>query len=245
MNSYAYSCKYNFIIGDAMTQRTWTNEELILAVKNSKHITEALQKLNLNCSTYNSNTIKKYIKELNISIEHWKGNLVKTKRNGFETNIEDVFIENSKFTRSHLKEKIIKYKLLPYKCAECELSDIWNNKQLVLQLDHINGINNDNRINNLRFLCPNCHSQTSTYAGGKIKGRKFIIHTCIKCGGRRTCTSKSGLCIKCKSTQDKINWPSTADLLQMINDTNVHQTAKKINVTDAAIYKRLNKIKSQ
>ena len=52
---------------------------------------------------------------------------------------------------------------MPYKCKECGISEKWNNKPIILHLDHINGINNDNRLENLRFLCPNCHSQTDTY----------------------------------------------------------------------------------
>jgi hypothetical protein len=48
--------------------------------------------------------------------------------------------------------------------------DVWNNKKLVLHIEHINGISNDNRIENLCFLCPNCHSQTDTY-GGRNKSK--------------------------------------------------------------------------
>jgi len=77
-----------------------------------------------------------------------------------------------------LKRRLIAEKLLEYKCDQCGLDQFWNNKQISLQLDHINGINNDNRIENLRFLCPNCHSQTTNYAGKSNK----IIKKCIDCG---------------------------------------------------------------
>ena len=60
-------------------------------------------------------------------------------------------------------KRIIDDNLIEYKCQECGLKDSWNNKMLVLHLDHINGISNDHRLENLRFLCPNCHSQTDTY----------------------------------------------------------------------------------
>jgi 5-methylcytosine-specific restriction endonuclease McrA len=56
---------------------------------------------------------------------------------------------------------------MEYKCQCCGISE-WLDKPISLQLDHINGINNDHRIENLRFLCPNCHSQTDTYAGKNI-----------------------------------------------------------------------------
>jgi 5-methylcytosine-specific restriction endonuclease McrA len=58
----------------------------------------------------------------------------------------------------------VKENRLEYKCANCGIKE-WNNLPLSLQLDHINGVNNDHRLENLRFLCPNCHSQTDTYSG--------------------------------------------------------------------------------
>jgi hypothetical protein len=67
-------------------------------------------------------------------------------------------------TRASVRKTIINDNLIPYKCNECEIND-WNGKKLSLHLDHINGKNGDHRLENLRFLCPNCHSQTDTYTG--------------------------------------------------------------------------------
>jgi Zn finger protein HypA/HybF involved in hydrogenase expression len=80
---------------------------------------------------------------------------------------EEVFVENSTYARHRLKERIVKEVMLPYICYECDLADEWNGQTLVLHIDHINGANTDHRIENLRFLCPNCHSQTDTFAGKK------------------------------------------------------------------------------
>ena len=87
--------------------------------------------------------------------------------------MEEILVENSSYTnRTRLKERLIKEKLLEYKCSICQNNGIWLNKELTLQLDHINGINNDNRIENLRFLCPNCHSQTDTYSGKNLLNKE-------------------------------------------------------------------------
>ena len=67
-------------------------------------------------------------------------------------------------SRASVRKKILKDQLIPYQCGICELKE-WNGKQLSLHLDHINGKNGDHRLENLRFLCPNCHSQTDTYTG--------------------------------------------------------------------------------
>ena len=77
--------------------------------------------------------------------------------------VEEIFIEDSKVKRDQIKNILIKEKLIEYVCSECGQNGNWNGKVLSLQIDHINGIRNDNRLSNLRFLCPNCHSQTSTF----------------------------------------------------------------------------------
>ena len=83
---------------------------------------------------------------------------------------EQVFVEGSVYARHLVKKRILKFRLLPYVCVECGNDGNWNGKILTLQLDHINGVCNDNRLSNLRFICPNCHSQTDTYAGKNSAG---------------------------------------------------------------------------
>ena len=80
-----------------------------------------------------------------------------------------VFVSNSTFPRHRLKERIIKGKLIEYKCHICNINAYWNNKPMPLILDHKNGKNNDNRLENLRFVCSNCDSQLPTYKSRNIK----------------------------------------------------------------------------
>lgn len=77
---------------------------------------------------------------------------------------EVMFTEDSSYSTEAIKGRIVKEELLEYKCSRCGL-DSWCGESIVLDLDHINGDNRDHRIENLRFLCPNCHSQTDTYKG--------------------------------------------------------------------------------
>jgi len=86
---------------------------------------------------------------------------------------EEVFIENSTYARHHIKKRIIEENMIDYECSLCENQGEWMGKKLPLVLDHINGINNDNRIENLRFLCSNCDSQLPTYKNRRgSKGKK-------------------------------------------------------------------------
>jgi len=72
--------------------------------------------------------------------------------------------EHPQYQTYKLKQRLINVGLKSNKCEECGVAE-WNGKQLNIQLDHINGNSHDHRLENLRMLCPNCHSQTETYSG--------------------------------------------------------------------------------
>lgn len=145
--------------------RTWTDNDLILAVESSFTVSQVLRKLNLQVRPGSFVTIQKYIKKLNLSTDHFTGKAHGTSDNKkYQTH--EIFIENSNVLRRDIKRRIIKDNLIEYKCEVCKMKPIWQNKKLVLILDHINGINNDNRLENLRFLCPNCNSQQKTFCRG-------------------------------------------------------------------------------
>ncbi len=74
-----------------------------------------------------------------------------------------VFSENAPPTNGNRLVKRLLQKGVSYRCVICGINE-WQGQRLSLHLDHINGINNDNRFENLRLLCPNCHSQTPTYS---------------------------------------------------------------------------------
>ena len=142
-----------------------TDEQFVNLIKNSANIAEVLFKLGYTVkgNSWGYSQVKQRMTDLNLSSANFKG-----KNAYYETNKEreispdKLFRINCKHTRTVLRRNIIRNNLLPYKCAICGISK-WNNKTLSLELDHINGMNNDNRLENLRFLCPNCHSQTTTY----------------------------------------------------------------------------------
>ena len=82
---------------------------------------------------------------------------------------KDIFVENSTYPRHSLKERILRKGLIKYECFCCGLGPEWLGKPMPLILDHKNGINDDNRLKNLRFVCSNCDTQLPTH---KSKNRK-------------------------------------------------------------------------
>lgn len=89
--------------------------------------------------------------------------------------LKDMQTDSPQYRSNHYLKKMIKqYELLPYCCSGCGISK-WKEQELVLELDHIDGDAANNKILNLRLLCPNCHSLTSTYRGRSINtGKKKV-----------------------------------------------------------------------
>lgn len=142
-----------------------TDREFIDLVKSSLNISEVLFKLGYTTigNSWGYGQVKKRMQDLNLTGADFRGkSSLVNKSKSEELKPEDLFVENCKHQRHNLRVYIIRHNILPYKCAICGITE-WNGKTLSLELDHINGINNDNRLENLRFLCPNCHSQTVTY----------------------------------------------------------------------------------
>jgi len=129
-------------------------DQILLAIANSKSYSEASVNLGMS-RTY----LTKYIKEHKLDIAHFRPG-----RNREIPN-EELFSKSFSRRNNTVKKRITRDKLLVNSCLWCGITDTWNDKPITLELDHINGDPTDNRIDNLRLLCPNCHSQTPTSKG--------------------------------------------------------------------------------
>ncbi len=171
----------------------FTREEIEEKIKNSKNIVDFLASINRSTSSgSNRMIVSQYIKDNNIDISHFE-NII-TKRCP-----ENIFVINSTASQNILRKYYKRGNYSEYKCAICGLEPFWNGQELTLTLDHINGINNDDRLENLRWVCPNCDRQLPTYGSKKLK--KKIL--CKKCGKEISRESKSGLCLKCYWEENK------------------------------------------
>ena len=151
------------------TRYTYSEEDLRKAVKESFSIRQVLNKLGLKEAGGNYDTTKRRIKKLNIDISHFTGQLwSKGKTLGPKREIDYYLKENIVVQSFRLRNRLISEGIKQHKCECCGITE-WRGQPTPIELDHINGDNTDNRLENLRLLCPNCHALTDTYRG-KNKG---------------------------------------------------------------------------
>jgi hypothetical protein len=155
-------------------------EELQFIYDNSNSQTEVLQKCGLDPTSGTHRTLKLVAEKYNIDKTIQLNNLKlffsrHHERIAQPRDVSNDFCLKSTVGRGVLKRYIIRNNIIAYECDVCKNNGVWIDKKLVLQLEHKNGINDDNRIENLCFLCPNCHTQTATYSGKNKIGAKYRI----------------------------------------------------------------------
>jgi hypothetical protein len=155
-----------------MRHRTWTDEQLIEAVESCTTVAAVVSKLGLVNAGGSHALIQKHMLrlgltcKLNARTRQLSG--MKGRSDGVRCTDSEIFTETSTVSSVTVRKRYLALRDITYYCDLCKI-DTWNNSRLTLQMDHINGNRRDHRLNNLRLLCPNCHSLTDTY-GGKNRG---------------------------------------------------------------------------
>lgn len=148
----------------AAPRRRWTTTDLENAVRDSDSVSEVSRRLGYTPNGGVHRMIVAYIRKLGLDRSHFTGTAWAKglKRRDISLPLADVLVEGSTYNSSRLRVRLVAEGLLTSECAECKLTE-WRGERLPLHLDHINGDHTDNRLENLRILCPNCHSVTKTW----------------------------------------------------------------------------------
>lgn len=155
--------------------KNYTDEDFARAVEESGSLRQVLSKLGLKEAGGNYECAKERIKKLNLNISHFHGQAWNKGRKFPKRQPIESYLVEEKLVNSHtLKKRLISEGIKTHQCEDCGITH-WNGKITPIELDHVNGNRYDNRLENLRVLCPNCHAQTDTYRGKNKKSlqRRF------------------------------------------------------------------------
>jgi len=161
-------------------KRTWSIEQLRNAVSSSTSYRQVLSKLNLREAGGNYDQLKKYVKELDLNVSHFTGMAWNRGLRGIGKplrTLESILIKDCYYQTHMLKKRLFTAGLKKPKCELCNWAQISPDGRLPLELDHIDGNRHNNQIENLRILCPNCHSLQLTHRGAnrsKLTKKIFI-----------------------------------------------------------------------
>lgn len=205
-------------------------------VDSSTSMRELTRKLGYTGSGYNGEAILARCSKLGITTDHFTG----LAKGAIKRTVENIFIENSTASQTTLRKWYKKGEYTEYKCAICGLEPFWNGKELSLTLDHINGKNTDHRLENLRWVCPNCDRQLDTFCSKNPQRKQnYNAHTtnfCLDCG--KEISDGSQRCQECYAiSQRRCERPSKEELYEKILNSNFAAVGREYGVSDNTIRK--------
>jgi hypothetical protein len=184
-----------------MTRRVrFTEEQLREAILASRSYAEALRRVGLRPAGGNHATIRKYAARWNIDTAHFDQDAIRAERLGRPRQpLDAVLVEGSTYHRGHLKRRLFEEGIKTPACELCGQGELWRGRPMALILDHVNGVPDDNRLENLQIVCPNCAATLDTHCGRKnrLPEREAV---CLRCQapfrprstGQRYCSRACG-----------------------------------------------------
>ncbi|HEX6457925.1 MAG TPA: HNH endonuclease signature motif containing protein [Thermoleophilaceae bacterium] len=217
-------------------------------IAESFSFSDALRRLGLRAAGGNHATIKKYVELWGISTSHFNYDRAPTHLLRARTPLGEILVERSTYHRGHLKRRLYEEGIKLPRCEMCGQGEVWKGRPMALILDHINGIPNDNRLENLRIVCPNCAATLDTHCGRKNRLQR-ARRGCLRCGTEfvpanrrqrycsRFCGQRWDRSGRGRPETRKVERPPYEQLMAEIAATSYLAVGRKYGVSDNAIRK--------
>lgn len=221
--------------------KNFNETTLRIAVLNSKNMTEVMKNLKRADSSAGRKTIKKYIELHKLDISHFESVKERYERSlkksliNKKIELENILVKNSTYNSGNkIKKRLYEEGLKKPICEKCGQDEWWHGEKISLILDHINGDHYDNRIENLRIVCPNCEATLSTHCRGHKKIEREQIRKEIK---EERIKNQNTHYINLSLSQRKVKRPEFNSLKKEINELGYLGTGRKYGVSDNSIRK--------
>jgi hypothetical protein len=227
----------------------YTESEVRDAVENAISLSGALRRLGLRPAGGNFGTLKKLIEHYGISTDHFDPNWVlRGQRIHSRIPLDEVLVEASTYHRGKLKNRLYAAGLKTRECEICGQGELWRGQRMALILDHANGVGDDNRLENLRIVCPNCAATLETHCGRKNVVR-LTPRPCLRCGVEflpkyrdqrycsQDCGSRHPRTREPRPESRKVSRPPYEQLVAEIEALGYRAVGRRYGVSDSAVRK--------
>lgn len=233
-------CEHTFVPGPRFTEQT-----LRSAIAESESWAQVVRALGYRSAGGNWKTVRKYAEAWGIETDHFRSEEIATEglKNRGVRPLSEVMVRNSSYSRTALKRRLFEESLLGRECSQCGQDEDWRGAKMALILDHINGVADDHRLENLRILCPNCAATLSTHCGRNRK-RTLEERECAGCGesfmpakrSQRYCSRRCGRRASSKASR-RVERPPAGELAVEISLHGYLAAGRRYGVSDNAIRK--------
>jgi hypothetical protein len=194
----------------------------------------------------NHKTLRRHVEEVwQIPTDHFDPDRARTFPTREHVPLEQVLVEASNYPRKRLKERLYASGLKRRACELCGQGELWRGRHMSLVLDHVNGVRDDNRLENLRIVCPNCNATLDTNCGRN--NRRAVDRACERCGRifrprsqrQRYCSRDCGQRAPRRRPRRKVERPPVAQIAAEVAADGYAAVGRRYGVSDNAVRKWL------